>query len=45
VIIGQSRYRDHDEYRDMMGHRMEHMQTGTASMASSVMKEMGGVKP
>jgi len=31
---------------DMMGHMMEHMQAGTASMASCpMMKQMGGVKP
>ncbi|HET9867167.1 MAG TPA: hypothetical protein VFQ06_07745 [Nitrospira sp.] len=30
---------------DMMGHMMEHMQAGTASMASCpMMKQMGGVK-
>jgi hypothetical protein len=31
---------------DMMGHMMEHMQAGTASMASCpMMKQMGAVKP
>jgi hypothetical protein len=31
---------------DMMRHMMEHMQAGTASMASCpMMKQMGGVKP
>ena len=31
---------------DMMGHMMEHMRAGTASMASCpMMKQMGGVKP
>ena len=31
---------------DMMGHMMQHMQAGTASMASCpMMKQIGGVKP